>query len=815
MRRSWATRGLLGALGAVVALAFALGLPGDAGAHAVLERSAPVQSQQLAAPPELVETFFSEPLERSLTKLEVLDVQGNPVHQGETIFSNDDPRYAAIAVEPELPPGIYTATYQNVSRVDGHTWSGFFSFVVLNPDGTVPAGEAPVPSGLAGQVGSLPDNTDSALRWVGLLAAALLGGALFFAVLAGVPAGQFLDAEPRGRVERSALVAASAVVVPAAAAVALSTVAQLFLLADRLGGLGELGILVSTRTGELWLARTGLALALLVLSLPVLRSEAYRSGRHAPVAALLGSVGALGLLMTYSLASHAATGGGEFWAVGSDFVHFAATAAWLGALLQLPLLFWWAGRRLEGAERVLYRANALDRFSWLAVVSVVLLIGTGVFNGFVQLPTLESLWDTTYGRVLMAKLALILLLLPVAGLNAFLVKPALVRAIDALHDEQAERPRAQDRRRFEERLARLQWLLPRTTIAELVLGVAVLASVSVLAQSTTAQGELRQEATRPSGSFVATLPAGELQAELTIDPLGITVSTFTVKLTPPAGTPLGEVLGVRLSAAFDDPNLPPSAGRTSTTVDLEPTDDPAAWSTESALLTQPGDWRLQARIRRRGMDDVDSEFFSVPAVGGFLARRDEPHGLFDLPFTSVGPNVAGGGAMIALGLGAFLIWRNRPRWWEREVSTAIGLSSVFALIAGAILVFGVDVHQTRFQSESPIPPTTESILMGQALFERNCVSCHGQTGEGDGPGAAALALPPPRLGDHVPFHNDGTLFLWISEGIPVDEAQKYMPSFKDQLSEEERWHLVNFLRKTFGSGRFVPVLPDDATPQGG
>lgn len=431
MRRSWATRGLLGALGAVVALAVALGLPGDADAHAVLERSAPVQSQQLAAPPELIETWYSESL-RSLTKLEVLDVQGNRVHQGETIFSDDDPRYAAIAVEPALPPGIYTVTYQNVSRVDGHTWSGFFSFVVLNPDGTVPAGEPPVPKGLAGQVGSLPDNTDSALRWVGLLSAALLGGALFFAALVSGPAGQFLDVEPRRRVERSALVAASATVVPAAAAVALSTVAQLWLLADRLGGLGELGILVSTRTEELWLARTGLALALLVLSLPVLRSEAYRSGRHAPVAALLASVGALGLLMTYSLGSHAATGGGEFWAAGSDFVHSAATAAWLGALLQLPLLFWWTGRRLDGAERVLYRANALDRFSWLAVVSVVLLIGTGVFNGFVQLPTLESLWDTTYGRVLMAKLALIVLLLPVAAINAFLVKPALVRAIDAL-----------------------------------------------------------------------------------------------------------------------------------------------------------------------------------------------------------------------------------------------------------------------------------------------------------------------------------------------------------------------------------------------
>jgi mono/diheme cytochrome c family protein len=272
---------------------------------------------------------------------------------------------------------------------------------------------------------------------------------------------------------------------------------------------------------------------------------------------------------------------------------------------------------------------------------------------------------------------------------------------------------------------------------------------------------------------------------------------------------LGEVLGVRLIAFFDDPDRAPSAGVSGASQELSPTGQRGVWSAEAALLTQPGDWRLETRIRRRGEDDVVANL-SVPDVGGILAREGEPEGLFALPFTFVDWNVVGGGAMIALGVGAFLVWRNRPSQWQRSTSASVGLSSAFALAAGVVLLFGVDAHEATFQSDSPIPPTNQSLAMGEELFMTTCIACHGATGEGDGPAASGLPLRPPRLGDHVPYHSDGTIFLWISEGIPLKGEQKNMPSFKDVFSEEERWHLVNFLRAAFGSGEFEPVLPDAA-----
>jgi copper transport protein len=771
-----------------------------------------VQNQQLQEPPELVETWYSEPLERSLTTLQVLDTQGEPVHVGEAVFSGEDNRYAAIGLPADLAPGIYTLTFENVSTVDAHVWSGFFSFIILNEDGTVPEGDALIPSGLAGQTGFLPDNLDSVLRWFGLIAMVALAGGLFFSLLVGRPAAQFLENGRRRVAEGSLAGTVAVVVVAAASVVVLTTIGQALWFADRVDRLDELGqILFNTRLGELWVARVGLALALLFLFIPAIRSEEYRSGRAAALSLIPASIGGLGLIMTYVLGSHSAAGGGQFWRVASDFTHFAATAAWLGALVQLPIVFWWAKQRLEGPSQVLYLANVMDRFSWLSAVSVTILIGTGVFNGFVQLPTFESLYETTYGRVLIVKLALIIPLLVVAAFNALYMKPRLVEAVDVLNEDDPElRASGDEQIEMESRLERLQRLLPRTAIAEFLLGAAVLASVSLLAQSTTADGELRLDAAQPSGQHLAVGVSRDIDMELLIEPFGIGLNNFTLTMTALEGEELGDVLGARLTATFRNPDVSPSAGTTGVFQELTSTDTPGVWGAEAVLLTQPGDWSIESRVQRRDQEDTNA-IFSIQDVGGFLSRDDEPEGLYDLPFTFVDWNVVGGGAMLAFGLGVFLIWHNRPPSWRRGTATSVGLSSAFSMVAGAILLFGVHGDQAVQFDE----PTAESIRIGQEIFVNTCAACHGLEGEGDGPLAATLPYPPPRLGDHVPFHGPGTLFLWVSEGLPSDADVKIMPAFKDVFSEEELKGIIDYLRATWTFGDYDPVLPDDLrTPEG-
>ncbi len=60
---------------------------------------------------------------------------------------------------------------------------------------------------------------------------------------------------------------------------------------------------------------------------------------------------------------------------------------------------------------------------------------------------------------------------------------------------------------------------------------------------------------------------------------------------------------------------------------------------------------------------------------------------------------------------------------------------------------------------------------------------------GDGPLAPTLAVPPADFKLHVPFHTDLFFFQVITRGFG-----DVMPPFADQISEEDRWNLINFLR---------------------
>lgn len=122
---------------------------------------------------------------------------------------------------------------------------------------------------------------------------------------------------------------------------------------------------------------------------------------------------------------------------------------------------------------------------------------------------------------------------------------------------------------------------------------------------------------------------------------------------------------------------------------------------------------------------------------------------------------------------------------------AVGLA-----VLGVVLVIAVILAQRRNAEAlvNPIAPTPESIATGESLYRAHCQVCHGVSGRGDGPAASALNPPPADFRFHMAAgHADAQLFRWISEGIPG----LGMPAFTRTLAVEERWHVINFLRRTF------------------
>lgn len=98
------------------------------------------------------------------------------------------------------------------------------------------------------------------------------------------------------------------------------------------------------------------------------------------------------------------------------------------------------------------------------------------------------------------------------------------------------------------------------------------------------------------------------------------------------------------------------------------------------------------------------------------------------------------------------------------------------------------------KTKNAVAVTPESLAKGKELYfarAGNCVFCHGETGAGNEENLPQLRRKPADLSDklHMTKLSDGEIFWKMTLGIPG-----IMPGREKQLTEEERWHVVNYVR---------------------
>jgi mono/diheme cytochrome c family protein len=110
------------------------------------------------------------------------------------------------------------------------------------------------------------------------------------------------------------------------------------------------------------------------------------------------------------------------------------------------------------------------------------------------------------------------------------------------------------------------------------------------------------------------------------------------------------------------------------------------------------------------------------------------------------------------------------------------------------------------KAENGVGFTVKAIAAGGPLYARNCKRCHGATGEGDGTLATALTPAPALLGYMVqqPIAVDQYLLWSISEGGKSFDTA--MPSFKQDLTQDQIWQIIAYVRAGF------PDVEDGARP---
>ena len=217
----------------------------------------------------------------------------------------------------------------------------------------------------------------------------------------------------------------------------ISWTGWLILLARQLSGLpltavfveGPLWSVISeTDFGQVWMVRFLLAALLAGVILPGSKPWLQSRSRRA-----LANLFAACLVGTLALAGHAAANldsdsTGIIHLI-SDILHLVAAAAWVGALVPLAVLLGAAWRNRDEPSVAMAREATL-RFSTLGIVSVGTLVATGVVNSWVLAGSVHALVGTDYGRLLLVKVALFLVMLSIAAFNRLRLTPRLVQQLD-------------------------------------------------------------------------------------------------------------------------------------------------------------------------------------------------------------------------------------------------------------------------------------------------------------------------------------------------------------------------------------------------
>ncbi len=698
-----------------------------ASAHAVLVRSVPEANEVLSQPPVQVEIFFSEPLEAQLSSIRVFDLNSVSVDAGDVRVDPSDPTRLTVTLHA-LSEGVYTVTWKVVSSIDGHETTGSFPFAVGNTN--------------AEAVNAIPQQSTFRLpfstllsKFLMLAALALLLGHRLFTELVWKQAVHASDVgEPPiwSTFYRFGLIGLLL-------SIGLGVLAQ--------GGQStgselsfpwspELGrILTETRLGVIWLAR--LALAMLAV---------WLAGQSLSPLNVWSRFGVnLALLFTVSLTSHAATEPRPLLPLLGDWLHLVGMAFWLGGLVY----FFTAIRHLQGLDGGLHtRLSSFlaGRFSINAILFVGLIGLTGFYSAYLRVGTWNGLVTSLYGHTLLIKQVFVAGLLAIAATNLLIISPRLKR----------ERLQGIANSNIVPRFKKL-------LTVELVFASLLLASVSFLTYIPPAR------LPPPTSDLTDKAKVDDLSVDLSISPGRIGENTFTLRLSSD-GVPLRTAKEVLLRFTSRNVNISPS--------DLELiSQGDGTFQAKGALLSVPGDWQIQAIVRREDNFDAYADFdfrLQAPALANeSTANIAKQTGLLFL-FTGVLCGLLAFASQVkpALRLGA-------------------GLPLTFFTIGLGIFFLARPVPLS-VERENPIPLSRESIAAGQALFVSHCASCHGQTGKGDGPVGLGLNPRPADLTQHaiVGVHTDSQLFEWITNGFPGSQ----MPAFQSTLSDTDRWNLVNFIR---------------------
>ncbi len=715
---------------------------GSAVAHGYLLRAIPEDRSTLERAPARVQYWFSEPLEPDFSTVMVRNAAGEIVAQGGV--SENASNLLAARLPSGLPDGAYMSELRIAFASDGHVIVETRSFFVGE-------GAAEIEGARSGDQVIVLEVIWRFVLYASLL---LLTGAfgLYALVLLPAwgnrryPAGEL---PPRVMLALNRIIVAGFIGAFAGSALALLQQTMAFFGAEPGQVIAE-GLFnvvrTGTRFGDMWNVRM---IILLAAAAMFAASLYFRERQPAFVRAFL-SANTFALLLalgTLSLSGHAAGSLVQPWlALAADWMHLAAVGLWVGGLAALVMLLPVALQPYTGDTRRTALLAALNRFSPVALVCFLIVTATGIFSATIWVTAPEQL-GSRYALTLAVKVLLVGVILAMAVAHYIALRP-----------DRFERWAAW----FSKRGEWLTRLRLEVVIAIFVVGAAAWLSATPVPPQAVNTGNAS-----PVGGIQQ---IGDDEVSLLLAPGGPGVNTYDV-VVQRDGVPVdGLSAWIRM--------IDPALDHRSAWLPADGLED-GLYSNAGAEITRAGEWLAIVEIEDGG--EMLRAVFPVTIHEEAAVAQSQPPTALNLL-----------AMLILLGVVGFALYPLIRRGIQKlDFSPVIVVTAILAVFGGAVVVaVGIAAAESATVQFSlltdPPPQVLNTVLPDQASLERGRALLESCDWE-ETTQWVELTRRLPRLRDETIYF--ATLGEW--DGLPACDSQ---------LSDDERWDLVNYVRSRENRG---------------
>jgi len=496
---------------------------GSVYAHPFIENTEPAQSSNIAIGTTQIIIRYSETIEVEFSTIKVLDNTGNQVDNKDTkIF---DSKNSLIVTTKPLDDGVYTVTSKVLSRVDGHVVDDAFVFSV---------GDAKIPEVLLKGKTEGPSIyfPEAAARFPGLVGQVVVLGSILFSlliwrslktkktmrenseVLQKTHSHLFLKITGIGLL----LVLASNILMLAVQAITLQTTAF---------------EVIRTGFGTTWLVR--MILTIILLGIWFWSERKMIIGR-AQQFLILGL--SLALISTTTMLGHGTASLHEP-AIILDYAHNLLASVWIGGVIYAAFVMIPSFSKLESDKKEKLSLLVIPKISSIVIIAVGILIITGPTLLWFLESNVGLLYDSTYGKLILVKIALGSIMIAIGGYNQF--------RIQRYAEKNLESGKISVYNRFR-----------RSLKIESMVGIVLLGVVALLANSSLPAGELQEaEAQDISFGYKTLQFSNAAKFDISIDPLSTGANAVTTSISSLDGESLNDVFDVILKVSNPQKDISP------------------------------------------------------------------------------------------------------------------------------------------------------------------------------------------------------------------------------------------------------------------